>query len=146
MSHVTREDGHLVVAAVRVLAHRLGGPPTPEQAAELLGMAPETVRLHVMALQEAGIITLVTSAYESHLEVRDHALLDQLEKGTEQAAMDEALAEFDQRKQEEAERMSQLFTDGEHERRRKDKFKGMDEGLMNFEKKKPRNPFGDDDS
>jgi hypothetical protein len=144
MSDVTREDGHLVVAAIRVLAHKLGGPPTPEQAAELLGIAPETLRLHVMGLHEAGIVTLVTSAYANCLEVRDHTLLDQLEIGAERAAMDEALAEFDQRKQDEAERMSKLFTDGELEQRRQDKFKDMADGLLDFEKKKPRNPFGDD--
>ena len=144
MSKVTREDGHLVVAAIRVLSHKLGGPPTPEQAAELLGMAPETLRLHVLGLHESGIVTLVTSAYENCLEVRDHTLLDQLESGAKQAAMDEALAEFDQRKQDEAERMSKLFTDGELEKKRQDKFKDMADGLMDFEKKKPRNPFGDE--
>ncbi len=144
MSKVTREDGHLVVAAIRVLSHKLNGPPTPEQTAELLGLAPETVRLRILALQEAGIVTLVTSAYESHLEVRDHTLLDELESDTQQAAMDEALAEFDQHKQEEAERMSKLFSEGEHESRRRDKFKDMDKGLQDFERKKPRNPFGDD--
>ncbi|MBU0743211.1 hypothetical protein KKG45_14430 [bacterium] len=144
MSKVTREDGHLVVAAIRVLAYKLNGPPTPEQVAELLGLAPETVRLQTLALQEAGIVKLVTSAYENHLEVRDHALLDGLESDARQAAMDEALAEFDQHKQEEAERMSRLFSEGEHERRRRDKFKEMDKGLGDFERKKPRNPFGDD--
>jgi len=144
MSRVTREDGHLVVAAIRVLAYKLGGPPTPEQTAELLGLAPETVRLQVLALEEAGIVKLVTSAYENHLEVRDHAGLDMLESEAQQAGMDEALAEFDQQKQAEAERMSKLFSDGEHERRRRDKIDEMDKGLMDFERKKPRNPFGDD--
>ncbi len=144
MANVTREDGHLVVAAIRVLSHKLGGPPTPEQAAELLGMPPETVRLHVLALQEAGILTLVTSAYENHLEVRDHVRLDELEPAADQAAMDEALAEFDAQKQAETEKLSKLFEDGEGERRRQEKFKDMDKGLLDFEKKKPKNPFGDD--
>ncbi|MBC8426712.1 hypothetical protein H8E07_21580 [bacterium] len=144
MTKVTREDGHLVVAAIRVLSHRLAGPPTPEQAAELLGLAPETVRLQVLALHEAGIVTLVTSAYENHLEVRDHTGLDALESDARQAAMDEALAAFDRQKQDEAERMSKLFSDGEHERRRRDKLDEMDKGLLDFERKKPRNPFGDD--
>lgn len=145
MSKVTREDGHLVVAAIRVLAHKLQGPPTPEQVADLLGLAPETVRLQVLALQEAGIVTLVTSAYENHLEVREHRALDDLESDARQAAMDEALAEFDQQKQAEAERMSKLFSEGEHERRRRDKLDEMDKGLLDFERKKPRNPFGDDE-
>lgn len=144
MTNVTREDGHLVVAAIRVLAHTLGGPPTPEQAAELLGVAPETLRLHALALQEAGILTLVTSAYENHLEIRDHTRLDMLDPAAEQAAMDEALAEFDAQKQAETERLSKLFENGEGERRRREKFREMDAGLQGFEKKKPRNPFGDD--
>ena len=144
MANVTREDGHLVVAAIRVLSHRLCGPPTPEQAAELLGMPPETFRLRVLALQEAGILTLVTSAYETHLEIRDHTRLDDLEPAAEQAAMDEALAEFDAQKEAEKARLSKLFEEGEGERRRQEKFKDMEKGLMDFEKKKPKNPFGDD--
>ena len=109
-----------------------------------MGIAPETVRLQTLALHEAGIVTQVNSAYANHLEVRDHTLLDGLESDEKQVAMEEALAEFDQHKQEEAEHMSRLFSEGEHERRRRDKLKEMDKGLMDFERKKPRNPFDDD--
>jgi len=143
MANVTRDEGHLVVAAVRVLAHRNGGSPTPEQTAELLGWAPEALRLKVSALHELGILHLVVSAYENHLEIRDHLLLEQLEQ-EQGTAMSEAMAEFEQRKREEAERMSRLFADGDQERRQQDRLRGMDEGLLKFERGKPRNPFGDD--
>lgn len=85
----------------------------------------------------------MVSAYENHLEIRDHLLLEQLEQ-EQGTAMSEAMAEFEQRKREEAERMSRLFADGDQERRQQDRLRGMDEGLLKFERGKPRNPFGDD--
>ena len=143
MAAVTREEGHLVVAAVRLLVHRDGAPPTPEQAAELLGWPPEQLRLKASALQELGVLHIVTSAYENHLEIRDHLKLEELEADRGTAIGDE-LADFDRRKREEAERMSRLFADGEPDKQREDRLRGMDEGLLKFERGKPRNPFGDD--
>lgn len=144
MEHVTREEGHLLLAGIRVLAHRGGTPPTVDQLVELLGMAPEMVRLKLEALHEAGAVVVVDSAYERHFEVGDHTVVDDLVADADRAGMDEELADFDRRKQEEKDRMSKLFDDGEHEKRRRERMQDMEEGLFKFEKEKPRNPFGDD--
>ncbi len=40
--------------------------------------------------------------------------------------------------------MSQLFADGEHDRRRADKLGKMAEDLRAFQKQKPKDPFADD--
>ena len=144
MDYVTREEGHLLVAGIRVLAHANGTPPTADTLVELLGLPPETVRLKLEALREKGILVAVDSAYERHFEVADHTQLDDLVADAERAGMDEELAAFDRRRQEEQERMSQLFDDGEHEKKRRGRIKDMEEGLFKFEKGKPRNPFGDD--
>ena len=144
MERINREEGHLIMAAIRICAHREDAPPTVEQLADLLGMQSETVRLKVEALHEAGAVQVIDSAFERHFEVADHRVVDELKAEAEQTGMEEALAEFDQRKTEEQERLGQLFEDGEHERRRKERIKGMEDGLLSFDKKKPKNPFGDD--
>ncbi len=143
MTTVTRHEGELLVAGVRVLSHLQGRSPTPEELAELLNMSSSAVRLQVAWLADLGAMTMVESAFEDHVEIADLQLLDSL--ATEDGpAISEDLRAFDQRKQEEAEKMSRLFSSGEMEARQKRKMEDMERGLGDFHKKKPRNPFGED--
>jgi len=143
MSEPTRERARLLLAAIRVLAFREEAPPAPEAVAELLAQPPEMVRLEVTRLGELGILRLVRSAYATHLEVADEEGIAGLPERESGPALDDALADFQRRKQQEAERMHQLFQDGEHERRKRGKLQEMDEGLQSYRKRKPRNPFED---
>lgn len=143
MIRLPRADAHLLLAGVRVLAHRLGRGPTPEELAELLGPAESQVRLQAAALQDLGAVALVSSAYETHLEIRDHLAIEQLEDG-EGPAIGDDLRAFDERKREEAEKLAHLFDSGEHEKLRQDQLRQMDEDLRDFRRRKPRNPFGGD--
>ncbi len=143
MSVVTRNEGHLLAAGVRVLSHLHGRSPTPEELAELLQLSAGAVRLQVAHLAEIGALVQVTSAFENHVELGDVALLDGL-PDTDGPAISEDLKAFDRRKQEETEKMSRLFESGEMEQRRRRKMEEMERGLGSFKKKKPRNPFGGD--
>ena len=142
MIKLPRSDAHLLLAGVRVLSHRLGRGPTPEELAELLGAAESQVRLQAAALQELGAMALVSSAYETHLEIRDHLAVEQLEE-SEGPAISDDLRAFDVRKREEAEKMARLFDTGEHEELRQEQLRKMDADLRDFRNRKPRNPFGD---
>lgn len=144
---VSRKQGHLAVAAVRVLAHQLERSPRPEEVADLLALPAALLRVQLVELQERGIVALVESAFDTHVEVRDHLALEELPAEEETTALDEDLADFDRRKSEEAEKMGKLFADGEHERRQREKMRKMEEELRGFpQRKKPRrpSPFGDD--
>jgi hypothetical protein len=142
VSQIDRHEGHLVVAAIRVLAHREGRAPTPEEVADLLDLPGAAVRLQLAVLQDLGAVRLVESAFATHVEVHDHTRLEELPEGrVDELSSD--LADFDRRKQEEAERMERLFADGEHDRRRQEKHGAMDRELQDFHKRKPRNPFDD---
>jgi len=127
-----------------VLAHREERPPRPEEVAALLGMAPEVLRLRMVALAEAGVLAVVESAFDTHLEVRDHLLLEGLEGDEQSRALDEDLADFDRRQQEQAEKMSRLFAEGDHERRQAERLRRMDDDLRDFQQRKPRNPFSEE--
>ncbi len=142
MIRVPRAEAHLMLAGVRVLAHRLGRGPTPEELAELLTSSESQVRLQAAALQELGAMALVSSAFETHLEIRDHLAVEQLEEASGPAIGDDLRA-FDERKRDEAEKMAHLFDTGEHEKQRQDQLRRMDEDLQEFKRRKPRNPFGD---
>lgn len=143
MASLTRTDGHLMVAAVRVLTHTLQRSPEPAEVAELLALPAASVRVQIVALADLGILAVVESAFATHVEVRDYTGLEEL-PAADESELAEELADFDRRKQAETEKMSQLFADGEHERRQADKLDQMDADLRTFRERKPKNPFSDD--
>ncbi len=143
MTTVSRNEGELLAAGIRVLTHLHGRSPTPEELADLLQTSPAAVRLQVAALVDLGVLVLVESAFEDHVELADMEGLAGLPE-TEGPAISDDLRAFDQRKQEEAEKMSRLFSSGELDERRRKKMEEMERGLGSFHKKKPRNPFGED--
>ena len=136
-----RHDAHLLLAAVRVLGHRLGRSPQPEEVAELLDLPAASVRLQAGALADLGALIQVQSAFETHLEVGDHRRVEELPERGQEAIADD-LAAFDRRKQEEAEKMARLFEDGTFADRRQEKLDAMERELRDFPRK-PRNPFDD---
>lgn len=143
MIKMNRREAHLLLAAIRVLDHRNQRPPTPAEIAELLEFSESQVRLQMAILHDMGAAALVDSAYETHAEIRNHLLVDNLEDG-EGPAISEDLAAFDRMKEEEAEKMAHLFDSGEHEQKRKKKLDDMDAQLKDYRRQKPVNPFGDD--
>jgi hypothetical protein len=143
MINMTRDEAHLLVAGIRVWQHLNGRSPTPEELAELVQLSASSVRLQLTFLDDLQVVALVKSAFATHAEVRDHLKIEELaaEGGPEISA---DLKDFDRRKQEEAEKMSQLFDSGDHQKQQQEKLDQMGRDLKDFKKKKPRNPFGDD--
>ena len=140
---MTQDEARLLLAGIRVLTHRLERGPTPEELADLLDMADSQVRIQLTILADLGIAALVTSAFETHAEVRDESLVVQLAEA-EGPAISEDLKAFDEKKRAESERMSQLFESGAQDALRDDKHRRMDEDLQDIRGRKPRNPFGED--
>ncbi len=143
MAEMTRNEAHLLVAAIRVLEHTRDQPPEPAEVAELLDLDESSTRLRINWLHDRGIVRVVESAFNTHVEVKDYRLIEELNEASG-PAISEDLAAFDRRKEEEARRMADLFDSGEHERQRQEKLRRMDEELGGFRKgRKPPNPFAD---
>jgi len=143
VTNVTRNEGELLAAGVRVFAHLNGRSPTPEELADLLEMSASSVRLQVATLSELGALTLVESAFANHVELGDGQMMATL-PDTDGPAISEDQRDFDRRKQEESEKMSRLFSSGEPDERKRKKLEEMDRGLGGFKRKPPRNPFEKD--
>ena len=143
MSGMTRGEGHLVLAAIRVLEHLNGKLPSPAEVADLLDESESSVRLWLNRLQDLEAVVQVESAFETHVEIKDHLQVEHLDQEAG-PAITESLAEFDRKKEAEAERMANLFDSGDHEKKRREKIDAMDADLENFRSRKPVNPFGDD--
>lgn len=142
MSKLTRHEAHLLVAGIRVLDHQLQRPPSPKELADLLDLPESSVRLQVNLMADLEIILVIESAFESHVEIKDYRQIESLDNEAGPAISDD-LAAFDRRKEEENERLANLFDSGEHERVRQDRLKKMEDELGGFKGKKPPNPFGD---
>jgi DNA primase large subunit len=134
------EDGHLVVAAVRVLSHNADQPPTPETVAELLGLAPDFTRNLIVALGEQGILSVVEMPFEIRVEVKDHLKVEELPRESEGPSIQDELEEFAKRKKKEVEDTEKMFTMDEIEKRKKAKLSKLDKEMKKM-KGKGRSPF-----
>jgi hypothetical protein len=109
----TRSEGHLVVAAVRVLRHRDDRPPTDEEIADLLDLPREEVAHWARGLERHGVLRLVASAFDARWDVEDHTRLETLPAAADEAAMRKELASFEAKSRERHADLSELFGDAE---------------------------------
>lgn len=101
-------EGHLFVAAVRVLAHCKGAPPDLEQICELLGFSSEQAGFISRRLREAGIVDQVEGAFGERWVVADHVKLEELPRETDSSQMDQALKKFQAEKNKIAQKVELL--------------------------------------
>ena len=88
------QEGHLFVAAVRILEHHNGAPPNLNQIAELLKLSVEQTGWISRRLQESGIIKVVESAFGDRWGIDDHLKIEELPKETESSQLDQAIKQF----------------------------------------------------
>lgn len=141
------EEGHLVVAAIRVLGHRQEGrPPTVAEIAELLKLSREWVGVLVNALERAGAVRALTGPFETRVEVADALRLEDLPRGASAAGVDEELQEFAARKREEEAKLKKLFG-GDASSRQREKLDRMADRFKGYKPKPPKSaPFMKDPS
>lgn len=135
------EDGHLVVAAVRVLCHRDPKPPTPEAIAELVGLPKEFVRSLVVSLGDLGILHVMESPFEIRVEIGDHTLLESLPKGSEAPSIKAELDSFIKRKKKEVEETEKMLSLDEIEKRKKEKISKLEDEMKKMKGKSKPQPF-----
>jgi DNA-binding MarR family transcriptional regulator len=88
------QEGHLFVAAIRVLEHKNSAPPALKEIAEMLGYSTEQAGLISRRLEEDGIVKMVESAFGDRWGVEDHLKLEELAQEAAVNQMDEALQQF----------------------------------------------------
>ncbi len=134
-------QGHLLVAAVRVLEHREGKPPTYEEIGALLGISHEVVGAYARALRDQGIVKILETPFDTRVEVAEYLKLEDLPREARTAAMKGEVDAFLERTRTKHEKVEDLFKGGKFKEEQKKKFAGLDEQLKGFQKKKVRDPF-----
>jgi hypothetical protein len=132
------EEGHLLVAGVRVLTHRnQGRPPTVEEIAELIGLSREWTGVMVSSLERAKVLHTLTGPFETRVEIADHLALEKLPRQEAAAGVDEELRQFAKKKRREETQLKNLFSSG---KAIKDRDKKIDDIADAFKSYKPRGP------
>src|SRR5262245_8509349 len=121
------QEAHLVVAAIRILHHQQGSPPTPEQVASLLHLPKEKVFVLVHELRTRNILHAMESPFEIRLDVLDPKPLEALPKTDGEPEMKGELDDFFEREKEKKAEMDRMFRGGEADKRRQDRVKRMEE-------------------
>jgi hypothetical protein len=141
----TRDQGHLIVAAVRVLRHRDGRGPTVDAVAHLLQLPPEEVGHLTRALEAAGVLRMTKSAYDLRMEVADHTLIESLPAAGEGPTMQDEVSAFRDRFRERQSNIEHLFGEDPAARQKK-RLGKLDDELKKWKKTtKLRPPEAGDD-
>lgn len=102
-------EGHLVVAAIRILEFRSGSPPSSDQIAEMLNMSAEQTAYIIRRLSEEGIIELVESAFGDRWTTADYLKLEDLSRdAAEPTQLDHALEKFQSEKNKMAQKVEAI--------------------------------------
>jgi DNA-binding Lrp family transcriptional regulator len=88
------QEGHLFVAAIRILEHQNGTPPAINEIAGLLNFSAEQTGLISRRLVDAGIIKIVESAFGDRWGIEDHLKIESLPKKAATSQIDDALKQF----------------------------------------------------
>jgi hypothetical protein len=126
----SREQAQLIVAAVRVLAHREKVPPRVAEVAELLALVPEPVAVAVRELVELGILREVSDAYGVRLELGDHLKIEELTAGGG-PAMQSEMKSFSEKRREREQALRKQF-EGDLKSDKREKFSKLEEDLKRF--------------
>jgi hypothetical protein len=88
------DEAHLVVAAIRVLEHQKGSPPSIDDVCRMLTFSLEQGNLVCRKLEELEIVEVVEGAYGIRLFIRNHLKLEDIPREAKEDRFDEALKKF----------------------------------------------------
>ena len=89
---------HLFVAAVRVLDHKDGAPPSLEAVCRLLDYSDEKGSYLLNRFKELAIVDTVKSGFNDRIVVGDHLAIENLPRDTEESRLEQELKKFKQGK------------------------------------------------
>ena len=120
-------EGHLFVAAIRILEHQTGSPPALKEISKLLRFSNEQTGLISRRLQETGIVKIVESAFGDRWGIDDFLAIEELPKDETTSQMDEALKKFKAEKSKMDEKIESIKE--QQARKQKDLFSELEKKL-----------------
>ncbi|MGD8367165.1 MAG: hypothetical protein PVG78_05975 [Desulfobacterales bacterium] len=125
------EEGHLVVAAIRVLEHQRKVPPSVDDICSCLSLSTEQCHRLCSRLQEQKIVEVVKGAFGTKVFLRDHHLLEELPKTAESAGIADEVKKFQESRKGMDERIAAFKA--QQEEKKKNLFADLDKKLKKKE-------------
>jgi hypothetical protein len=120
-------EGHLFVAAMRILEYLNNTPPSLDQIAEHLKFSAEQTGLISRRLNDAGIIDQVEGAFGLRWAIRDHVKLEGLPREAKTSQLDDELKKFQSEREKLAAKVESIKE--EQEKKKKDLFADIEKKL-----------------
>jgi DNA-binding MarR family transcriptional regulator len=136
-------QGHLIVAAIRVLTYLGKRPPTEEEIARHLGISREIV-LHILrGLEGPGIVQVIKSPFEVRYDIGDHKLIERLPAESKGPDMGREIEDFHKKAEDRQRQIEQMMRDADPDLKTREKVSKIEEEFRRFSKKRPSgSPFG----
>ncbi|NQT69294.1 MAG: hypothetical protein HQ552_06900 [Desulfobacteraceae bacterium] len=87
-------NAHIVIAAIRVLAHQKNTPPSIEDVCQSLSFSLEQGNFICNKLQEMQIIEIVEGSYGTRLFIKNHLKIEDVPRGDKVSGLEEELKKF----------------------------------------------------
>ena len=143
-SKPSQQQAHLMVAAVRVLAHKHARPPSVNEIAELLESSREVIGHQVRVLEKLQILRTMKSPFDLRVELQDHRKIEELPVEESGPGFQDEVDDFHRKFEQKQKELQGLFDSGEQEERQKSRCADLESELDKFQNPKRHNPFGDD--
>ena len=140
----SRNDGELLVAAIRILEHREKHPPTDQEIAAILKWHEDRTRVIARELEDFGAVAAIRSPFEVRYKLQDPARVAELP--AESTVSDDFAREieaFDERATAEQERIEKMLGSDQPKPAQPAK-SGLENEFGDFKSKKPKDPFSGD--
>ncbi len=140
----SRDQAHLIAAAIRVLEHQHNRPPTPEEIAELLGISSEIVLHIARGMERKGILRSIETPFELRLDVEDHLAIEDLPSESAGPDMGREIEDFHRRSEDRQKRIERMMRENDPEQETRRKVSEIEAEFRKFKKGKGgRSPFGE---
>jgi hypothetical protein len=140
----SRAQGHLLVAAVRVLSHQRKRPPTSEEIAELLGLSRE-ITLHILrGLEARRIVRAIETPFEVRFDIEDHKEVEALPVDASGPDLGREIEDFHKKSEDRQKQIEKMMRDADPERATREKAARIEEEFRRFRgRKSATSPFRD---
>lgn len=105
-------EGHLIVAAIRILHHQSGQQPSIEEISDLLGVSAEHGNRLCRMLRDKDIVEFFEDPFSVKLAVKNHLLLEELPREEESGdSLSRELESFMAKKEKEHKKVESIQAD-----------------------------------
>lgn len=87
-------NAHLIVAAIRVLAHKKNAPPSIEDVCQALSFSLEQGNFICNKLEEMQVIEIVEGSYGTRLFIKKHLRIEDIPRGDKVGGLEEEVKKF----------------------------------------------------